>query len=77
LWPFDRPGLAGNAIRPRYRDFGWTSYEPLPEQPTREDLRRAGIPVPQDALTRRRVMAGAVVAAGFALLGVAGRTCSQ
>jgi hypothetical protein len=74
LWPFDKPGLAGNALRPRHRDFGWTSYEPLPEHPTRQDFRRAGIPVPRDALARRRVVAGAAAAAGFALIALASRS---
>jgi hypothetical protein len=68
LWPFRRSGLAGNAIRPRYTDFGWVSNEPLPEHPTRADFRRAGIRMPQDVLGRRRLLAGAVTAAGLAAL---------
>src|SRR3954447_9768176 len=66
-WPLSEPGVTGSPLTPHYREFGWSSYTPLPEHPSLGDLRRAGIPVPQDAVLRRRVEASATAA--LALVG--------
>jgi len=69
FWPLDEPGVAGNALTPHYREFGWASYSPLPDHPSLDDFRHAGIPVPQDAVRRRQVEAGASVGVGVVGLG--------
>jgi hypothetical protein len=66
LWPLSEPGVTGSPLNPRYREFGWTSYVPLPENPSLSDLRRAGIPVPQDAVHRRRTEAAAAATLALA-----------
>src|SRR3954466_14677188 len=66
-WPLSEPGVTGSPLTPRYREFGWSSYTSLPEYPSQRDLRIAGIPVPQDAVRRRRVEASSTAA--LALLG--------
>jgi hypothetical protein len=70
FWPLDEPGVAGTALTPHYREFGWYSYSPLPDHPSVADFRKAGIPVPQDTVHRRQLEAGAsggvgVVGMGF------------
>lgn len=69
LWPLNSEGVAGNAITPHYRDFGWFSYTPLPDHPSRDDLRRAGATVPNGAVAERR--RDAAVAAGLGVIGLA------
>jgi len=69
LWPLNSEGIGGNAITPHYRDFGWFSYAPLPDHPSRDDLRRAGVTVPDDAVAERR--RDAAVAAGLGMIGLA------
>lgn len=69
FWPLDKPGVSGTAITPHYREFGWDSYTSLPDHPSLDDFRHAGIPVPQDAVWRRQVEAGASVVAGVVALG--------
>lgn len=71
--PIRADGVSGNAIAPRYTDFGWFAYEPLPDHPTSDDLRSAGVRVPQDAVAERRRESAAIAAAGLALLLVAFR----
>jgi hypothetical protein len=66
FWPLNEPGVTGSAAAPHYRAFGWESYRPLPEHPSLDDFRRAGIPVPQDAVHRRKVEAGGTAAVGLA-----------
>lgn len=68
LWPLDEPGVSGNALRPEYRDFGWFSYQPLPEHPSVEDFHRAGITLPQDYVAERRRIAAVVAAMGIVVL---------
>jgi len=41
LWPLDANGVSGNALRPRYTDFGFTTYAPLSLHPTHAELRRS------------------------------------
>lgn len=69
--PIRADGVSGNAIAPRYTDFGWFAYEPLPDHPTSDDLRSAGVRVPQDAVAERRRESAAIAAVGMALLLVA------
>ncbi|HET7303538.1 MAG TPA: hypothetical protein VFJ12_03175 [Segeticoccus sp.] len=69
LVPLRADGVSGNAISPRYSDFGWFSYEPLPEHATIADLRAAGVRAPQDAVADRRREAAVTAAAGATLLG--------
>lgn len=66
LAPVD--GVSGNALSPASSDFGWFAYEPLPDRPTVDDLRRAGVPVPQDAVADRRVLVGTIGGAGLLAL---------
>lgn len=68
LLPFRAEGVSGNAIRPHYGPFGWFSYEPLPEHPTRADLRRAGVASPRDAVRARRGQAAVLGILGALLL---------
>jgi len=68
VWPLDEPGVTGSALGPHYRDFGWSSYTPMPPHPTAADFSAAGITLPQDLVERRRGMAVAVIAAGGAAL---------
>jgi hypothetical protein len=68
LWPLNSTGVTGNAFRPNYVAFGWSSYTPLPDHPTPAQLRAAGVPVPSDAVDSRRHLSetlalGSVVAA--------------
>jgi hypothetical protein len=67
LWPLDANGVTGNALRPDYRHFGWFAYAPIPEHPTTDDLRDAGVRVPQDVVDDRRHLAAALGATGLAL----------
>jgi hypothetical protein len=67
LWPLDASGVTGNAVRPDYRDFGWFAYAPIPDHPTTDDLRDAGVRVPQDVVDDRRRLATALAATGLAL----------
>lgn len=69
LWPLNTEGASGNAIRPHYRDFGWFSYAPLPANPSRADLGRAGVVFPDDEVAERR--RGAAVLAGLGVVGLA------
>lgn len=69
--PVGAEGVSGNAISPRYSDFGWVSYTPLPEDSTLADLRAAGVRVPHDAVAARRYEAGGAFAGGLVLLAVA------
>jgi uncharacterized protein (TIGR03382 family) len=69
VWPLNAPGVTGSALAPHYREFGWYSYTPLPAQSTADDIRRAGIPVPHDAVQRRQAEAEA--AASLAIAGLA------
>lgn len=71
LWPLHGSGLSGNAIRPHYGTFGWATYVPMPAHPTLDDLRHAGITVPQDIVRARRRTAGIVTAAGVAVVVIA------
>jgi hypothetical protein len=68
-WPVEGNGVAGNALRPHYSDFGWFAYAPLPPNPSKAQLREAGVPVPQDVVTHRRRAASAAAAVGLVLLG--------
>jgi hypothetical protein len=69
LWPIHAAGVHGNAIRPHYVPFGWTTYTPMPPHPTDADLRAAGIALPADTVNARRHLAGAVTAAGLLFAG--------
>lgn len=69
LWPLNSPGAGGNAISLHYRDFGWFSYAPLPDNPSRADLRRAGVTFTDDDVAERR--RGAAVLAGLGVVGLA------
>jgi hypothetical protein len=66
--PMRGNGLAGNAVRPHYSAFnvGVASYQPLPAHPTRAEMRRVGVIFPQDLVTSRRHLVGAVGATGLA-----------
>lgn len=71
LWPLHGSGLSGNAIRPHYRPFGWVTTSPVPAHPSLDDLRRAGVAIPQDIVNRRSRIAGIVtglIVAGLTLV---------
>ncbi|HET7304298.1 MAG TPA: hypothetical protein VFJ12_07080 [Segeticoccus sp.] len=68
LAPIGADGVSGNAISPLYHDFGWFAYAPLPEHATFDQLRAAGVRVPQDAVATRRREAAAAALVGVALL---------
>jgi hypothetical protein len=57
LWPLSATGVSGSALTPRYHDFGFWSFEPLPRYATTTDLRHAGIRLPQDVVAHRRHIA--------------------
>ena len=66
LWPLNEPGVTGSPLSPHYQEFGWATFASLPEHPTLDALRDAGVPVPQDAVHRRKVEAAATAAVGAA-----------
>lgn len=68
VWPLRANGLSGSALNPHYREFGFTSYLPLPERPTHAQLRAAGLVLPQDVVERHRHWAELLAAVGAALL---------
>jgi hypothetical protein len=70
LAPLHAPGASGSALRPQYTAFGWYAYRPLTATPTADELRRAGVAVPQDAVRRRRAEAVAVTLVGLVGLGM-------
>jgi hypothetical protein len=66
LWPLHGNGVSGSALRPHIaREFGFTTYKPLPANPTRSQLRAAGIVFPSDVVERRRHQAAAIGALGL------------
>lgn len=69
FWPLHADGVRGSALRPRYSDFGWFSYTPMPSHVTVADLSAAGVRTPFDVVDERRRLAGGVVAAGLILAG--------
>lgn len=64
LWPLDATGVTGSALRPHFHDLGWVTAHPMPVHPSRQQLRAAGIAVPQDAVHRRRAVSGAAFGVG-------------
>jgi hypothetical protein len=47
--------VSGSALWPNYaKAFGFTTYQPLPANPTLGELRRARVRLPQDAVAHRR-----------------------
>ena len=69
LLPLWAEGVSGNALRPEYGSFGWVAYGPLPAEATPDELRAAGVDLPQDAVARRRVAVAVVGLTGLVLLG--------
>jgi hypothetical protein len=67
LWPLHANGVSGTALLPRYHDFGWVAYDgpslPADRPLTLDDLRHAGVRVPQDVVERRRRIAAVEFAA--------------
>jgi hypothetical protein len=72
LWPLHANGVSGTALWPRYADFGWTTFAPLPTHPTMADLRAAGVAFPQDLVRHRRHVAEVLAVASLLAVGVAG-----
>ena len=70
LLPLTADGVSGNALRPEYGSSGWFAYAPLPPEPTLDELRAAGVELPQDAVARRRGGVAVLGLAGVVLLGV-------
>jgi hypothetical protein len=71
VWPLHGNGLSGNAVSPTYSKYvGFYSYTPLPPNPTKADLRRAGITLPQDVINARRRDAETLGAVGILLTGL-------
>ena len=71
VWPLSADGAAGNALRPQYGSFGWTAYAPLPEDASLDDLRAAGVDLPQDVVAGRRTAVAGLGLAGVVLVGSA------
>jgi len=73
VWPLRGTGIDGNALFPQYSEFsfGWSAYAPMPANPSPEDLRRAGVPLPRDSVAQRRAQAGVVAGIGVVLLAAA------
>lgn len=71
LVPLRAQGIAGTAVEPTYTEYSFLVVGELPEQPTDDQLRAAGVALPQDAVRdRRQLVAGlAAVSALLALLG--------
>lgn len=65
LLPISGNGVSGSALRPHYTSFGFSTYEPLPAKPSKEDWRAAGVVLPRDVVAERRRLA-----TGAALVGV-------
>ncbi len=57
LAPLDANGVSGCALIPSYHDFAVTTFRPLSRQVTLAELRRAGVPIPTDAVAHRRDLA--------------------
>ena len=68
LWPLHANGVSGSALRPHYRDFGFATDQSVPENPTFDDLRRAGIRLPQDVVSHRRHIAELVGVLGVVVV---------
>jgi hypothetical protein len=83
VWPLHANGVSGSALVPHYKDFGFQSYVSLPRYASLADLRRAGLPLPQDAVAHRRDLVYWVLGCGIALaaagsvMAVRGRRSSQ
>ena len=69
LWPLHASDVRGNALAPKYVEFGFASYQAWPAHPTGNQLRAVGVPVPQDAVRHRRLAAAITEASGLALAG--------
>lgn len=69
LWPLHADGVHGSALRPHYRaELGFTASRPVPPNPTFDDLRRAGVRLPQDVVWHRRHVALGLAVAGLVLV---------
>jgi hypothetical protein len=80
LMPIHHDGVSsGNAISPTYKDFGWVSYAPPPQNATIGELRAMGVEIPvyvdssRQAVKERRWTAG--ILAGVGILLIAGGLC--
>lgn len=74
LWPLHANGVTGSALMPHYSEyFGFTTFKPLPDPATNDDLRRAGVRLPIDVVWHRRHIAIGLLS-GAAALGAAGVT---
>jgi hypothetical protein len=68
LWPLHANGVSGMALRPHYNEyFSFTTYEQLPDHPTNDDLRHAGVRLPVDVVWRRRHIAEILAGTGVVL----------
>jgi len=66
VWPLHANGVSGSALWPDYaKAFGFTTYQPLPANPTLGELRRAGVLLPQDAVAHRRHLAELLAVVGL------------
>ena len=70
LLPLWADGVSGNALRPEYGSFGWVAYAPLAADAGPDELRAAGVDLPEAAVARRRATVAVVALAGVVLVGV-------
>lgn len=74
LLPLHHEGVSGNAIRPRYREFGWFAYGPISEHATAGQHSSAATSAPtyaagsRHAVTHRREVVGVLGGAGVVLV---------
>ena len=72
LAPLHGPGVEGTPVEPRYGRFSYAVFGVLPEEPSQDDLRSAGVVLPTDTVAQRRqsAYAAAGLSAVLALAGV-------
>jgi hypothetical protein len=68
LAPLRGPGVEGTALYPHYKDFGFFAVGPLPDHPTRSQLRQHGVMVEEPSVTARRTLAASLGAASVVAL---------
>jgi hypothetical protein len=76
LWPLHANGVSDMALRPHYNEyFSFTTYEQLPDHPTNDDLRHAGVRRPVDVVWRRRHIAEILAGTGVVLAAAGWARC--
>ena len=71
IWPLHANGVSGSALWPNYaKAVGFTTYQPLPANPTLGELRHVGVHLPQDAVAHRRHLVELLAVVGVIAIGL-------